>query len=63
MDIYLLDMQVASFLLQINKLTPEQRQQWYDDPVRFESRLVGPVFNKDYYNRIKIILDELRKGQ
>jgi len=50
--------------LRINELTPAQSQVWYDDTARFESRLVGganPVFNRDYFNRIRDILTEYRR--
>jgi len=49
--------------LQVNELTPQQMQVWYDDTARFESRLVGPVFNRDYYRRISAILADYRRGQ
>ncbi|MCL2229977.1 MAG: TRAP transporter substrate-binding protein DctP [Treponema sp.] len=49
--------------LRINQLTPAQSQVWYDDTARFENRLVGganPVFNREFYTRIKNILTEYR---
>jgi TRAP-type C4-dicarboxylate transport system substrate-binding protein len=57
---------MVRFGLQINELTPQQRQEWYDDTARFENRLTGsnpPVFNRDYYNRINSILSEFRRGR
>ncbi|MDR0322977.1 MAG: TRAP transporter substrate-binding protein DctP [Treponema sp.] len=47
-------------------LTPQQRQEWFDDVERYENRLVGasnPVFHREYYNRIKNILAEYRRGR
>jgi len=52
--------------LKINELTSQQIQEWYDDTAKFENRLVGtnsPVFNREYYFKIKNILEEFRKGQ
>jgi TRAP-type C4-dicarboxylate transport system substrate-binding protein len=52
--------------LQINELTPEQLEVWYDDTARFENNLVGTsnaVFNRDYYLRIRNILTEYRRGR
>jgi len=49
--------------LKVNTLTPAQAQVWYDDMARYEERLVGganPVFNREYYFRIKDILTEYR---
>jgi len=49
-----------------NDLTPAQMQVWYDDTARYENILVGgsnPTFNRDYYNRIRNILTEFRRGQ
>ena len=52
--------------LQINELTDEQLQVWYDDTARYENNLVGTtsaVFNRDYYMRIRNILTEYRTGR
>jgi TRAP-type C4-dicarboxylate transport system substrate-binding protein len=49
--------------LQINQLSPQQVQEWYDDTARYESRLVGSVFNREYYQRISTILAEYRRGR
>jgi len=49
--------------LRIHELTPAQNQVWYDDTSRFESRLISganPVFNREFYTRIKNILTEFR---
>jgi TRAP-type C4-dicarboxylate transport system substrate-binding protein len=56
---------MARYGLQINRLTPQQSQEWYDDLARYENRLVGgsaPVFNRDFYNRISVILADYRRG-
>jgi TRAP-type C4-dicarboxylate transport system substrate-binding protein len=52
--------------LKINELNPQQVQEWYNDTAKFENRLVGPnspVFNREFYFKIKTILEEFRKGQ
>jgi TRAP-type C4-dicarboxylate transport system substrate-binding protein len=52
--------------LRINELTPAQMQVWYDDTNEFENRLIGgsnPVFNRDFYTRIRDILIEFRRRQ
>ena len=52
--------------LTVNRLTPAQRQSWYDDMERFENNLVtGPnaVFNREIYFRIKELVTEYRRGQ
>jgi len=49
--------------LQINQLSPQQTQEWYDDTARYENRLVGSVFNREYYQRISSILAEYRRGR
>jgi TRAP-type C4-dicarboxylate transport system substrate-binding protein len=54
---------MSKYGLKVNQLTPAQRQEWYDDTAKYESRLVGPIFNKDYYSRITSILADYRKGR
>jgi len=51
--------------LAINELNPQQRQEWYDDTVRYENNLIGghSVFDKTYYQRIKTILADYRRGR
>jgi len=52
--------------LQINELTAQQMQEWFDDTAKYENRMVGtnpPVFNRDYYYKISAILSEYRKGR
>jgi len=48
-----------------NELTPQQRQEWYNDMARYENTLLGPnpIFNREYYNKIKTILDDYRRGR
>jgi len=51
--------------LRINELTPAQMQVFYNDTDRFENNLVGPVnpvFNREFYLRIKNILTEFRRN-
>ncbi|MCL2442336.1 MAG: TRAP transporter substrate-binding protein DctP [Treponema sp.] len=50
--------------LRVNELTPAQMQMFYSDTERYENNLVGttnPVFNRDFYFRIKNILTEYRR--
>jgi len=47
--------------LRINRLSPEQKQQWFDEMARYENSLVN-IFNRDLYLKIKRILEEYRKG-
>ncbi|MCL2185756.1 MAG: TRAP transporter substrate-binding protein DctP [Treponema sp.] len=52
--------------LKIQEMTPVQMQVWYDDIQSYENRLVGnvnPIFNRDFYLRIKDILTEYRRGR
>ena len=51
--------------LKIVELSPAQKQVWYTDTAGFERNLVGSIFNREYYNKIKDILTEYRtsKGQ
>jgi len=52
--------------LKIYDMTPAQMQVWYDDIQSYENRLVGtvnPIFNRDFYFRIKDILTEYRRGR
>jgi TRAP-type C4-dicarboxylate transport system substrate-binding protein len=54
---------MAKYGLQINQLNAAQKQEWYDDIAKYENRLVGTVFSREYYNRINAILTEYRKGR
>jgi len=52
--------------LKINELTPAQAQIWYDDTAKHENKLVGtvnPIFNREYYLRIRDILHEYRMSR
>jgi TRAP-type C4-dicarboxylate transport system substrate-binding protein len=49
--------------LQVIQLTDQQKQEWYDDVAKVESRLVGSVFSREYYTRINTILAGLRRGR
>ncbi|MDR2363608.1 MAG: TRAP transporter substrate-binding protein DctP [Spirochaetaceae bacterium] len=49
--------------LTINQLSPAQEQEWYRDMAQHENELVGPIFNKEIYQKITDILQEYRKGQ
>jgi TRAP-type C4-dicarboxylate transport system substrate-binding protein len=49
--------------LTVNELSPRQVQEWYDDMGRHENSLVGPIFNRDLYRRIKSILEDFRGGR
>jgi len=50
----------------VHNLTSTQNQIWYDDTNKYEDKLIGgarPIFNREYYFRIKNILTEIRKGK
>jgi len=50
--------------LVINELTQAQAQEWYNDVSKYENTLglgSNPVFNRDYYIKIKAILEEYRR--
>jgi len=52
--------------LRVNDLDAQQLQIWYDDTARYENNLVSgpnPVFNREYYVKIRDILAEYRKGR
>jgi TRAP-type C4-dicarboxylate transport system substrate-binding protein len=49
--------------LKVNELSMQQNQMWYDDTARYESRLVGSLFNREYYGKINNILSEYRRGR
>lgn len=54
---------MAKYGLIINEVNSQQMQEWYDELNRHENNLAGPVFNKDFYNRIKAIVTDYRKGK
>ena len=56
---------MAKYGLVINELNQQQVQAWYDDVAKYENSLVGsnPVFNRDFYLKIKDILAEYRRGR
>ncbi|MDR1318908.1 MAG: TRAP transporter substrate-binding protein DctP [Treponema sp.] len=45
----------------INQPDPRQEQEWYNDMARHEAELVGPVFNKELYQKISVLLAEYRR--
>jgi TRAP-type C4-dicarboxylate transport system substrate-binding protein len=49
--------------LVINQMSAAQEQEWYREIDQHENELVGPVFNKDIYQKIKNILAEYRRGR
>jgi len=51
--------------LNINELNTQQKQEWYDDTFKYEANLLGvsSVFNRTYYQRIKDILADYRRGR
>jgi TRAP-type C4-dicarboxylate transport system substrate-binding protein len=54
---------MAKYGLIINEVNSQQMQEWYDEMNRHESSLAGPVFNKGFYDRIKAIVTDYRKGK
>jgi TRAP-type C4-dicarboxylate transport system substrate-binding protein len=51
--------------LKINQLSPQQKQEWYNDMAQYENRLVGPnpIFSREYYQKITSILSDFRRGR
>jgi len=49
--------------LKIVDLTPSQMQVWYDDTAKYDNRLVGSVFNREYFNKVNNILTEYRRNR
>lgn len=49
--------------LTVCETSPAQAQEWYDDMARYEGNLVGAVFNRDLYQKIKAILEDHRRGR
>jgi TRAP-type C4-dicarboxylate transport system substrate-binding protein len=54
---------MTKYGLEINTPNPAQMEEWYQDMARHESELVGPIFNREIYQKIKDILTEYRKGR
>jgi TRAP-type C4-dicarboxylate transport system substrate-binding protein len=52
---------MAKYGLRINALSAAQEQEWYREIDRHENVLVGPVFNREFYLKIKSILAEYRQ--
>jgi TRAP-type C4-dicarboxylate transport system substrate-binding protein len=52
---------MTKYGLSICRLSPQQTREWYDDMDKYESRLAGPIFNRDMYQRIKRILEDVRR--
>jgi TRAP-type C4-dicarboxylate transport system substrate-binding protein len=48
--------------LRINRPSPAQMQEWYNEMARYESSLVD-IFDRNLYFRIKGILEEYRRGR
>jgi hypothetical protein len=52
--------------LTINELSPQQKQEWYNDMAVYENRLVAgssPIFNREFYQKITAILSDYRRGR
>ncbi|MCL2879204.1 MAG: C4-dicarboxylate ABC transporter, partial [Treponema sp.] len=54
---------MVKYGLTVTTLNAAQQKEWYDDMAKQESKLVGPIFNADIYNKITAILDDYRKGR
>jgi TRAP-type C4-dicarboxylate transport system substrate-binding protein len=54
---------MAKYGLVINRPSPGQLQEWYDDMARYENSLAGPIFNRDLYQKIKTLLQNYRRGR
>jgi TRAP-type C4-dicarboxylate transport system substrate-binding protein len=49
--------------LTVNRVTREQEALWEAELQRALPSLLGPVFDRDLYERIKVILEQIRSGQ
>jgi TRAP-type C4-dicarboxylate transport system substrate-binding protein len=54
---------MSRYGLIVNQASSAQEQEWYQEMTRHESELVGPIFNKEIYQKITDILDEYRRGR
>jgi TRAP-type C4-dicarboxylate transport system substrate-binding protein len=54
---------MSRYGLVINPVSPVQEQEWYRDINQHETELVGPIFNKEIYQKITDILQEYRRGR
>jgi TRAP-type C4-dicarboxylate transport system substrate-binding protein len=54
---------MSQYGLVINAPSPAQETEWYQDMDQHETELVGRIFNREIYTRIKDILAEYRKGR
>jgi TRAP-type C4-dicarboxylate transport system substrate-binding protein len=54
---------MSRYGLTIHQPSPAQEQDWYQDMAKYENALVGPIFNKEIYQKITEILQEYRKGR
>jgi TRAP-type C4-dicarboxylate transport system substrate-binding protein len=54
---------MARYGLTINRASAQQEQEWISDLALHERDLVGPVFNEEFYRKIKAILENYRKGR
>jgi TRAP-type C4-dicarboxylate transport system substrate-binding protein len=54
---------MARYGLTINTPDPAQEAAWYQEMALHENKLVGPIFNRELYQKIKDILTEYRQGR
>ena len=54
---------MTTYGLVVNQVSPEQEQLWYNDMERVMPTLLGPVFDRDLYNKIDDILKKYRNGR
>ncbi|MDR2133707.1 MAG: TRAP transporter substrate-binding protein DctP [Treponema sp.] len=54
---------MSKYGLIINQAAPQHEQEWYNDMAGHEKDLVGPVFNRELYQKISAILAEYRQGR
>ncbi|MDR0316557.1 MAG: TRAP transporter substrate-binding protein DctP [Treponema sp.] len=53
---------MARYGLVINSPSPAQMQEWYDDLARHERDLAGPIFSREFYQKINAILADFRRN-
>jgi TRAP-type C4-dicarboxylate transport system substrate-binding protein len=54
---------MSRYGLTINQASPTQEAEWQREIGQHENELVGPIFNKEIYQKIQTILAEYRKGR
>jgi TRAP-type C4-dicarboxylate transport system substrate-binding protein len=54
---------MGKYGLVINRPSPQQAQEWYSECAKYKDSLVGPIFNKEFYQKIDAVLQDYRRGR